>query len=215
VSLKTLLDERRVTVDEAIALGRFLLGSAQQLIGLDLVHGDIKPENILMCGRERLPAFKLVDFGSITEVFSTTSRAGTASYLAPERFRGAAIAERTEIFSIGATLFQALTQALPFGEIERFQNPRFGSPRKPVALNPNLPAWLESVLLRAICADPEKRYQNYSEMLFDLDHPDGVEPFREPGAPAAAGNSARFFKAGFFVLLALCLYLLARLLRLP
>ena len=60
----------------------------------------------------------------MTEFFSVTSRAGTASYLAPERFQEAPISERTEIFAIGVTLFEALTQAFPFGEIERFQTPR-------------------------------------------------------------------------------------------
>src|SRR5205823_8519931 len=78
-SLKTLLSSRRLAVDEAIALGKFLLGASQYLLGLDLVHGDIKPENILVLNGYDSIAFKLIDLGSTTEIFSITSRAGTAS----------------------------------------------------------------------------------------------------------------------------------------
>ena len=155
-TLKTLLRSRRLSVDESIALGRFLLAAAQHLLRLDLVHGDIKPENILVLSDFASVSFKLIDFGSVTDVFSVTSRAGTASYLAPERFQEAPISERTEIFSIGVTLFQTLTGAYPFGEIERFQTPRFFAPKKPITLNPNVPPWLEAVLLRSACPKAEK-----------------------------------------------------------
>jgi hypothetical protein len=71
-----------------------------------------------------------------------------------------------------------------------------------------LPPWLESVLLRALSPEPERRYQNYSEMLFDLEHPGQVQPFHaKPGAFADAGP-LRFYRAGFYVLLALLLALL-------
>ena len=80
--------------------------------GYDLVHGDVKPENVLVLRSYDAVDFRLVDFGSVTELFSITSRAGTASYLAPERFHEAPISERTEIFAIGVTLYEALTGAL-------------------------------------------------------------------------------------------------------
>jgi serine/threonine protein phosphatase PrpC len=210
-SLKTLLRSRRLAADEAIALGRFLLAAAQYLLRLDLVHGDIKPENILVLSGYDSVHFKLVDFGSVAEIFSVTSRAGTASYLAPERFGGAPISERTEIFAIGVTLFESLTGAFPFGEIERFQTPRFSSPKHPSALNPNIPAWLDSVLLRALSPDPERRYQNFSEMVFDLDHPDKVEPFYQKDATLIERNPLLFYKAGFFILLIITIGLLLKL----
>ena len=109
-SLKSLLRSRRLSADETIALGKFLLAAAQYLLGFDLVHGDLKPENILVIADFDSITFKLVDFGSVTDIFSVTSRAGTASYLSPERFQGVAISERTEIFSVGVTLFEALTK---------------------------------------------------------------------------------------------------------
>jgi serine/threonine protein phosphatase PrpC len=211
-SLKALLRSRALAVDEAIALGRFLLGAAEQLLRLDLVHGDLKPENILVQSGYDALDFKLVDFGSVTEIFSITSRAGTASYLAPERFHEHPISERTEIFAIGVTLYEALTRAFPFGEIERFQTPHFHPAKDPARLNPNVPPWLAAVVLRATAPEPARRYQTYSEMRFELEHPERVEPFHQPGAALLERDPLRFYKTGFFVLLAIVVLLLARLL---
>src|SRR5205823_1934250 len=83
-TLKMLLTVRTLTLDETIALGRFLLEASQYLLRFDLVHGDIKPENILVIKDGDALTFKLLDLGSAAEIFSVTSRAGTASYLAPE-----------------------------------------------------------------------------------------------------------------------------------
>ncbi|MEA3186455.1 MAG: hypothetical protein QOD99_285 [Chthoniobacter sp.] len=212
-SLKTLLGSRRLSVDETIALGKFLLNAAQYLLQFDLVHGDIKPENILVLSGYDSVHFKLVDFGSATEVFSTTTRAGTASYLAPERFHEAPISERTEVFAIGVTLFEAATNAFPYGEIERFQTPHFHAPKRPAVLNPNVPPWLEALLLRSVSADPQRRHQNYSELLFDLEHPEKVEPFHHRDATWIERNPILFYKTGFYLLLALTLGLLIRILN--
>jgi serine/threonine protein kinase len=211
-SLRTLLKSRRLAVDEAVSLGKFLAEASQHLLRFDLVHGDIKPENILVVtGYDRL-SFKLVDFGSMAEVFSVTSRAGTASYLAPERFHHAPISERTEIFALGVTLYEALTRSFPYGEIERFQTPVFHKAKAPTRLNPNLPPWLESLILRALAVDPERRYQHYSEITFGLANPDKVEPFYQSEERGRL-DEVRFYKTGFFLLLAVALYLLARLLH--
>ena len=199
-SLKMLLSSRRLGVDEAVALGKFLLRASQYLLSFDLVHGDIKPENILVLTGYDQIGFKLVDFGSATGIFSITSRAGTASYLAPERFHEAPISECTEIYAIGATLFQSLTGALPYGEIERYQNPVFGAPKIPSRLNPNIPHWLESALLRTVSTKPEARYKNYSELLFDLEHPEKVEPFHPK--VTSLQKTLLFYKIGFYILLA-------------
>jgi serine/threonine protein phosphatase PrpC len=211
-SLRSLLKHRALSVDEAVALGRFLVDASQYLLRHDLVHGDIKPENILVItGYDRLH-FKLIDLGSATEIFSITTRAGTPSYLAPERFHGAPISERTEIFAIGVTLYEALTRAYPYGEIERFQTPVFRAAKAPARLNPNLPPWLESLILRAIAIAPERRYCHYSELAFDLTHPEKVELFLHEGAGPTL-DPLRFYRTGFFILLVITLYLLVKLLH--
>lgn len=212
-SLKSLLRSRRLSVDESIELGKFLLRAAQYLLRFDLVHGDLKPDNILVAAGFDTLSFRLVDFGSVTDVFSVTSRAGTASYLAPERFQGTSISERTEIFSVGVTLFEALTRSFPFGEIERFQTPRFHRVKRPSGLNPNVPPWLEAVLLRATSSQPPRRYQNYSEMLFDLEHADQVAPYSAQDSPLIERDPLLFYKTGFYLLLTAVIALLLVLLN--
>gem|GEM_PF-34324 len=209
-SLKTLLRSRRLAVDEAVELGKFLAAGCQYLLRHDLIHGDLKPDNILADSNYDRLRFKLVDLGSTVPVFSTVSRAGTASYLAPERFIGAPVSERTEIFAIGVTLYEALTGRLPFGEIERFQTPHFSTPKPPSSINRNLPDWLNSVILRACALQPSQRYQHYSEIAFDLANPDKVQPWHTPGAPLLQTNPLLFYKAGFFVLLVTVVLLLLK-----
>lgn len=193
-TLRECLKDRPLITEEVIALGRFLAEAAQFLLAHDLVHGDLKPENILVLKRGISAEFILLDFGSVAPLFAPPSRAGTASYIAPERFQGAPHSERTEIFGIGVTLFEAATRAYPYGEIERFQNPRFTAPRRPGKLNSALPDWLEAVLLRSVAAEPARRYQNYSQVVYDLEHPEKVEPFFAPDTPLLERNPLLFWQ---------------------
>ncbi len=214
-SLHAVLHERVLSVDSAVALGRFLTQASQTLLRLNLAHGDIKPENILCIGDYAKLSFKLVDLGSSAALFSIASRAGTASYLAPERFQAAPISECTEIFAIGITLYQALTGKLPYGEIERFQTPRFNRARRVSKLNPNIAPWLEAIIMRSIAIKPERRYQHYSELAFDLANPAKVLPLFEEGAPLLERNPLAFYKTGFFILLAIVFWLALQLLKHP
>jgi serine/threonine protein kinase len=208
-NLKAFLRNGPLDADTATSLLKFLLDAAQFLVRYDLAHGDLKPENILVL-RDATGGlrFKLIDFGSICEIFSVTTRAGTPSYLAPERFSGAPITERTEVFALGVVLYEALTGTLPYGEIEPFQTPTFRTPRRPSALNANVPPWLEAVTLRALAKAPDQRYESYSEMKFDLENPARVRPFFDAAAPLLERNPLLFYK------IALALSLLGNLLLL-
>jgi len=169
--------------EDAVALGKFVLAAAQFLLRHDFVHGDLKPENILVLGEPGALTFKLIDLGSVAEVFSVNTRAGTPSYLAPERFHNSAVSEPTEIFALGATLYEALTGKLPHGEIEPFQTPQFRAAKPPSKLNPHVPHWLDAIVLRALALRPDDRFAAYSEMRYQLEHPEQVKPFRSAGAP--------------------------------
>lgn len=188
------LRQRHLQVDETVKLGTFLVDACMHLLRHDLVHSDLKPENILVGTAYDSLFFKLVDLGSCCEVFSHHSRAGTASYLAPERFKNAPVNERSELFSIGVTLYQALTGQLPFGEIERFQTPVFKEPKPPGRLNPLVPPWLEAVVLRACAIQPERRYQHFSELLHDLANPHKVRPWHAEHTPFIERNPVLFWK---------------------
>ncbi|WP_457594595.1 protein kinase domain-containing protein [Hydrogenimonas sp.] len=176
-TLKEVTARKPLPVEDAINLGKFLLHACAYLLKYDLVHGDIKPENIILLERHGKRVFKLVDFGSIVEIFSLASRAGTPSYLAPERFKGEPISEQTEIFAIGVTLYEALTKKYPYGEIEPFQTPTFKTPKPVRHFNKTVPAWFESVVMRSVEKNKDRRYEVYSEMEYELTHPEKVKPY--------------------------------------
>ena len=179
------LEGKNLSVDAAVKLANFLLDAENHLLSLGLVHGDIKPENIIVYRKEDSAGtdFKMVDFGSIVEIFATGSRAGTPSYLAPERFTGSNINEATEIFSIGVTLYYVLTGKFPYGEIEPFQTPSFKPAKSPKIYNKNIPDWFESIIMRSIAIESSDRSEHYSEFLYELKIPDKVRPyFREDTA---------------------------------
>ncbi|MCW1915309.1 protein phosphatase 2C domain-containing protein [Luteolibacter sp. GHJ8] len=209
--LANLLKQRRLQVDETVQLGHFLAGTGIRLLRHDLLHGDIKPENILIGSAYDSVFFKLIDLGSSCEVFSRNSRAGTASYLAPERFKNAPISERTEVFSIGVTLYEAVAGQLPFGQIERFQTPNFRDPKPPGTHNPLVPPWLDAVILRACAIDPEERYSHFSELLFDLANPQKVRPWHPAKAPLIERHPVLFWKCAAIFLAILAVVLAIRL----
>ncbi|MCX6074693.1 MAG: protein phosphatase 2C domain-containing protein [Campylobacterales bacterium] len=202
INLRDYLKNRTLSIDTAIELGKFLHKAEAHLLHLGLTHGDIKPENILVTKKvgEAGVDFKMVDFGSIVEIFSSNSRAGTPSYLAPERFTGGIINESSEIFSIGVTLYWALTGVLPYGEIEPFQTPTFKTPKRPVKLNSNIPLWLDSIIMHAIAINPNERYTHYSEFFYELKAPEKVKPYFTKGIPLIERSPATFYKIGFILL---------------
>ena len=201
-NLRDYLKNRTISIDTAIELGKFLHKVQAHLLHLGLVHGDIKPENIIVTKKanEAGVNFKMVDFGSVVEIFSTNSRAGTPSYLAPERFTGGVINESTEIFSIGVTLYWALTGTLPYGEIEPFQTPTFKKPKRLIKLNSNVPAWLDSVVMHAIAIDSDERYGHYSEFFYELKSPEKVKPYFSKEVPFIERSPVTFYKTGFILL---------------
>lgn len=213
-NLATYLKNKRVSIDDAVKLAKTLLQMSQYLINRDLVHGDIKPENILVMRDEKGGIyFKVIDFGSITEVFSTNSKAGTPNFLSPQRFQNEAISETSEIFAIGVTLYLALTNKYPYGEIEPFQTPSFKEARKASSYNNNIPNWLESVILRAIALKPERRYTYFSEMLYELQSPSNVKPYFNEHASLIERSPVMFYRIAFTIMTLLNMILLALLLR--
>lgn len=199
--LDTYLAQKNLTIDDTIELAKTLLNMSQYLIKYDLVHGDIKPHNIMIAKEEDDSlSYKIIDFGSVTEIFSLNSTAGTPSYLSPERFNGESISESSEIFAIGVTLYMALTGKYPYGEVEPFQTPTFKEAKKPSSYNKNIPDWLDSVILRSIAIDKTRRYEHYSEFSFELTHPQKVKPFFPKNATLIERSPVTFYKTGFIIM---------------
>ncbi|HIP28013.1 MAG TPA: bifunctional protein-serine/threonine kinase/phosphatase, partial [Sulfurovum sp.] len=208
VTLKEYTDKKPLSVDLSVELSIFLLKMSQYLIKQDMVHGDIKPENIMVyTSKNDKTSFKMVDFGSITEAYSDVTRAGTPSYLAPERFKQAPVSEQTEVYAIGVTLYEAMTQKFPFGEIEPFQTPSFEkNVKEPSKINAVIPTWLDSVLLRALESNTDKRYNNYSEMQYEISNPDKVKPYFYESTSFIKRNETMVYRVGFISMFILNLW---------
>ncbi len=163
--------------DIGLKLGRGLAA----LHRAGIIHRDIKPDNVLLL---RDGGLKLVDFGVARvpglEDFPLAEIPGTASYMAPELFAGDPGGEGSDLFALGVTLFRLFTGHYPFGEIEPFSHPRFSRPDSLAKYRPDLPAWLDALLARALAVDPEKRPGDVLEFVLTLE--DG---------PAAASSPAR------------------------
>lgn len=136
----------------------------------NILHRDIKPENLLLGEDGEL---RLLDFGlaycpglSQDEAHSLP---GTPSYIAPEAFNGVQPSAQQDIYGAGVTLYQLLTGHYPFGEIEAFQHPRFGTPTPASRYRPDLPAWLDECLGRALASDPGQRFETAEEWLLALE----------------------------------------------
>ena len=117
---------------------------------------------------------RLVDLGvarvPLLEDFPAEDIPGTASYMAPELFSGRAGDEFSDLYALGVTVYRLFTAAYPYGEIEPFSRPRFG---KPVALSryrPDLPAWLDAVIGKALNVDPTQRFGDVIEFAHELEN---------------------------------------------
>ena len=208
-NLDSYLSHKDLSIDASIKLAKIVLELCQYLLRQDLVHGDIKPHNIMVVkDKEQNIGFKIIDFGSITEIFSTSSRAGTPSYLSPQRFQNEAISETTEIFAIGVMLYFALTKKYPYGEIEPFQTPTFKEAKKPSFYNKNIPSWLDSVILRAIAIEPQQRYAHYSEMMYELTTPLHVKPYFSKNSSIIERSPLLFYRTAFTVMFIINILLL-------
>ncbi len=132
----------------------------------NILHRDIKPENLLWCDDGEL---RLLDFGlAYCPGLSRDEQhalPGTPSYIAPEAFAGAVPDRQQDLYAAGVTLYRLLTGHYPYGEIEAFQHPRFAKPTAPSRYRPDIPAWLDDCLLRAVAASPGERFETAEEWL--------------------------------------------------
>lgn len=135
-----------------------------------LVHGDIKPENILLDNKGRA---KLVDFGLATVAHQAAGEGiwGTPYYIAPEKIKRQKVDARSDIYSLGASLYHMLTNKPPFdGDTPvavvkaRLEAP----PPNPCDADPDLPAKVGEVITRMLAVERTERYPNYRSLISDL-----------------------------------------------
>ncbi|MGZ3289757.1 MAG: bifunctional protein-serine/threonine kinase/phosphatase [Xanthobacteraceae bacterium] len=150
----------------AIKLAR----AAAALHRAGIIHRDIKPDNVIL---EREGSLKLIDLGVVRvpgmEDALPEEIPGTPAYMAPEMFDGEPGNEATDIYALGVTMFRAFTGEFPYGNADATSPPRRERPVLLSALRPDLPAWLQAALARAVAADPADRFRDIVEFALEME----------------------------------------------
>lgn len=167
---------------------------------LEMIHQDLKPDNVLIDHNNTL---KIIDFGSTRiaglaetqTVLQHNHIVGTASYSAPEYFRGQSGTTRSDIFSLGVVAYEMFTGRLPFGEIE----PEKAAKKRFVytsarLYNPEVPEWVDAALEKATQLSPEKRYELLSEFVADLTKPNSSLVGDGQSRPLLERNPVAFWR---------------------
>lgn len=205
-----LIKQKPLPSEEAVELGKFLLNMSQFLLQFDLVHAAIHPENMLRVDTKGQVHFKMRDFEGISELFSRPLLYEKITHLSPIMMQGDEIDESEVIYSIGITLYQVLSNQLPYSENDSYQH-FLQPPKSLVKQNPTIPIWLESIIFKAISAEREKRYKHYSEMLYELEHPNKVKPYIDKEISLIQREPVLVYKTSFIIMLILNVILLIKL----
>ena len=170
---------------KAAALLVYIAQAVEYAHRQDLVHRDLKPSNILIdaIGRPHITDFGLVKRtdGGASTLTHCGAVLGTPSFMSPEQATGAAVGPATDIYSLGAILYQLLTGRPPFRAAtaeETLAQLLEQEPIPPRQIRPDTPRDLERVCLKCLEKNPEDRYQSASELAVDLERflrGDGVQ----------------------------------------
>ena len=135
-----------------------------------IIHRDIKPDNVIL---EPESSLKLIDLGVVRvpglEDFPPEDIPGTLAYMAPEMLAGEPGNEQTDIYALGVTMFRAFASEFPYGNLDAVSPPRRNRPTPLGELRPDLPAWLQAVLGRAIALDPAQRFRDVMEFAVEME----------------------------------------------
>jgi len=147
---------------------------------LEMIHQDIRPQNILI---DKSATLKIIDFGStriegiadINSFIEQEHLQGTAQYSAPEYFLGQSGTSSSDVFSLAVIVYQMLSGEFPYGvEVARSTTIKTQKNLKYRHLYTDenkIPIWIEETLKKGLSIDPYYRYNELSEFIYDLRHP--------------------------------------------
>lgn len=172
ITLKKYIEKKaRLSIKETISIAIQVSMGIEAAHNNHIIHRDIKPQNIMISKDGKV---KVTDFGIAKAVSSNTITSnvmGSVHYTSPEQARGGFSDEKSDIYSLGVTMFEMLTGRVPFnGEttvaiaIKHIQEP-MPSPREYVA---EIPISVEQIVFKCTQKSPDRRYQNMAELIEDL-----------------------------------------------
>lgn len=174
ITLKKYIEKKaRLSVKEAISIAIQVSMGIEAAHNNHIIHRDIKPQNIIISKDGKV---KVTDFGiakAATSNTITSNVMGSVHYTSPEQARGGYSDEKSDIYSLGITLFEMLTGRVPFnGEttvviaIKHIQD-TMPSPREYV---PEIPVSVEQIVFKCTQKSPDRRYQKVTDVIDDLKH---------------------------------------------
>lgn len=164
----------RMPIPEVIGYAKQILSALEYAHSRGVVHRDIKPSNIMITAENQI---KLVDFGIAIGEHSAELTApgfmlGSVNYMSPEQIAGDKATARSDIYSVGVTLYEILTGWLPVKgstNLEIMRSHLNDRPTAPIHLNQGLPLELSNILLKALEKSPEDRFPTAHSFLTALD----------------------------------------------
>lgn len=179
-TLRDELDNRRfLPAPEAVEIASGIAQALEVAHKAGLVHRDVKPANVLLSSDGRL---KVADFGiakaarpdedpELADLTSVGSMVGTAKYLAPEQVSGGDVDARTDVYALGAVLYEMVCGRPPFqgdNDLATATARLHATPERPRSVLRTVPERLDAIIMRALASDPDERYPSASAMWADL-----------------------------------------------
>jgi serine/threonine protein kinase len=175
------LERKRPTSQEIASAGAAIAVAAHAMHQQDAVHLDLKPGNVMLRpdGSAVLLDFGLSWHAHYPDLLAEETRVavGSPPWMAPEQVVGVRGDPRSDVFAIGAILYELATGELPFGDPQTrggLRQRMWMDPRPPRVLEPATPAWLQEIILRCLEPDAARRYQSAAQLAFDLSNPEQV-----------------------------------------
>jgi serine/threonine protein kinase len=213
MSLRALMErERKLSEERAVAIAKDICAALIYMHGRGVVHRDLKPENMLITAEGQL---KILDFGIAMDEAARrltwaglSNSIGTPDYMAPEQIGGRRGDVRTDVYALGAILYEMLTGELPYSapNAQAMMRAKTTSdPDPPSRHRPDLTPGLEEIILHAIARSPRDRYKDATELLADLQDPSAVVP---GSRTAHVSSSARFSRRSVFTFVVVAVFAL-------